>query len=399
MPTARPRTARTTRFGVGCILAYCLLGWVLSGIGAVLPRLRDSVGASADLVALAPGAGLLFFAATGLARARARRVGSAEVLREGSAVTVLAMIGLALSGRAWTAVPVAALLGLASASLIRVLPGAIVGEYTPDRVVDRERAITRANAWSSIASVAGPACVGAAIAVGVGWQIGLVAVPVAGFIALVAALGTGRTGLAQEPLDLPATASSSGGWLGAWTLLTVGIILEFVFVYFSATFLVEELGASASTAALGTAAFAIGMAAGRFASAPIRGRVGPRLTVNLAVIGGGFTMLRLATSPGLAIVGVALAGVGVALLYPVSVGRLLARFPGDVDLGSDRAGLASGAALLASPALVGGLRLVTDVGTAFWCVPLLLALLAALDALTLRQAGEDRRLAPMEGVT
>jgi len=56
VPTARPRTARTTRFGIGCILAYGLLGWVLSGIGAVLPRLRDAVGSSADVLALAPGA-------------------------------------------------------------------------------------------------------------------------------------------------------------------------------------------------------------------------------------------------------------------------------------------------------------------------------------------------------
>lgn len=399
MPTERERTARTTRFGIGCILAYGLLGWVLSGIGAVLPRLRESVGQSADLVALAPGAGLLFFSATGLARARARRAGSASVLREGAVLTVLAMVALVLASRAAIALPVAALLGLAAASLIRVLPGAIVGEYAMDQVVERERAITRANAWSSIASVSGPTCVGLAMWIGLGWRIGLVAVPVVGLAALIATLREKRPPNAAElpaPVRIPVVG---GPWLDAWTLLTIGIVVEFVFVYFSATFLVDELGASASTAALGTAAFAIGMAVGRFSSAPIRKRVGPRLTVNLVVIGGGFVVLRMAPGPGAAIIGIALAGIGVALLYPVAVGRLLGRFPGDADLGSDRAGLASGAALLASPALVGGLRQVADVGAAFWCVPVLLLVLLGLDRLTLRRDLLDRGLAHSEGVT
>jgi len=164
--------------------------------------------------------------------------------------------------------------------------------------------------------------------------------------------------------------------------MTAGIILEFVFVYFSATFLVEELGTAASTAALGTAAFALGMAAGRFASAPARRLAGPTLTVNLVVVALGFVLLRVADGALLAILGIGVAGIGVALLYPVAVGRLLARTPNDADLGSDRAGLASGTALLVSPALVGGLRIVADVGRAFWCVPVLLVTVWALDAMT-----------------
>jgi hypothetical protein len=396
VPTARPRSARTTRFGIGCILAYGLLGWVLSGIGAVLPRLRESVGQSADLVALAPGAGLLFFSATGLARARARRVGSAAVLREGAVITVLAMVALVSSGRALTALPVAAILGLASASLIRVLPGAIAGEYADGRIADRERAITRANAWSSIASVAGPTCVGVAIWIGLGWRVGLVAVPVVGLVGLMAMLRTGESTLVAGAPTPTVAPGAVGRWLDAWTLLTVGIILEFVFVYFSATFLVEEIGAEASTAALGTASFAVGMAAGRFSSSLIRKWAGPRLSVNLALIALGFAVLQAAPGPGAAIVGVSLAGVGVALLYPVAVGRLLERFPGDADLGSDRAGLASGTALLASPALVGGLRQVTDVGVAFWCVPVLLIVLVVLDAVTVRRGAA---LARSEAVT
>jgi hypothetical protein len=396
VPTARPRSARTTRFGIGCILAYGLLGWVLSGIGAVLPRLRESVGQSADLVALAPGAGLLFFSATGLARARARRVGSAAVLREGAVITVLAMVALVSSGRALTALPVAAILGLASASLIRVLPGAIAGEYADGRIADRERAITRANAWSSIASVAGPTCVGVAIWIGLGWRVGLVAVPVVGLVGLMATLRTGESTLVAGAPTPTVAPGAVVRWLDAWTLLTVGIILEFVFVYFSATFLVEEIGAEASTAALGTASFAVGMAAGRFSSSLIRKWAGPRLSVNLALIALGFAVLQAAPGPGAAIVGVSLAGVGVALLYPVAVGRLLERFPGDADLGSDRAGLASGTALLASPALVGGLRQVTDVGVAFWCVPVLLIVLVVLDAVTVRRGAA---LAPSEAVT
>ena len=40
-----------------CTLGYAALGWVLNGLGAVLPSLRDDVGDVAGIYPLVPGAG------------------------------------------------------------------------------------------------------------------------------------------------------------------------------------------------------------------------------------------------------------------------------------------------------------------------------------------------------
>ncbi len=57
---------------------------------------------------------------------------------------------------------------------------------------------------------------------------------------------------------------------------------------------------------------------------------------------------------------------------------LIARFPASPDQGATRAGIASGMALVGAPALMAGLRALTDVRTAYLTVPALLVLLAVL---------------------
>lgn len=136
---------------------------------------------------------------------------------------------------------------------------------------------------------------------------------------------------------------------------------------------------SKAAAASGTAAFAVGMASARFLAGPIRTLGQLPLVAYLTTTAAGFALLWMLQSPVTAIIGLGVSGFGTALLYPIGIDRLMQRFPGATEHGASRGALASGAALLSSPALLGALRAVSDVRSAYLSVPVLLLVIALID--------------------
>ena len=84
--------------------------------------------------------------------------------------------------------------------------------------------------------------------------------------------------------------------------------------------------------------------------------------------------------------GLLVAGAGVALLYPVSVARLVAAWPDRQDLAAARGALASGMAIGIAPLVLARLADAAGLRTAYLVVPALLLLLVAKAARTLRRA-------------
>ena len=99
---------------------------------------------------------------------------------------------------------------------------------------------------------------------------------------------------------------------------------------------------------------------------------------SVALIAVGFVLLWGIATPVSSIAGIGLAGLGASPLYPTRMTALLRRFPRSPDQAATRGSIASGVALLSAPALMAGLRAVTDVRTAYLAVPLLLAVLTVL---------------------
>lgn len=370
---------------VSCYVAYAAVGWFLSGLGSALPDLEDDIGDRAGAYPLLPGVVLLVW---GVAYARRHR--AAEPVSPHASVIVTGCAGLAVAVAVtgltrWTWVSITGMVGaaVAATALIRLLP-AVLSTERPD---DTERVMVRANAWSSLAGVTAPIAIGLAIGLGVGWLPGM-ALPIA-FAAAFVALRVGRAPVADaasveaEPVEEEGVEQLAAvavpplrTWWREWLVLTVCIGVEFCFAYFVATFLHDELGVSTAIAATGGAAWGVGMAGGRFALSTV---TPPRSVLpSVAVIAVGFLLLWAPGSTPLAVIGICVAGVGTSPLYPMRATALLARFPASPDQGAVRGSIASGSALVLAPALMAGLRALSDVRTAYLAVPALLVVLVVL---------------------
>ena len=360
---------------LACYVAFAALGWFLNGFGSILPELEDDIGERASIYPLLPGAVLLVWGLI-VVRRHGAVDGPSNHARGVIAGSIALAVGLVVMGiTRWLAVSAIGALAasIAAAYLIRLLP-AVLATIRAD---DTERVMMRSNAYSSVAALVAPLAVGLSIAVGTGWLPGM-AIPIG--IAAVAVVVTARPSLADPPPvraaehDVEPTTRwcrRCAAWWREFTVLAMSIMIEFCFVYFAATFLHDELDLSTAAAAAGAGAWGIGMAiravrgqhvAAAADRAAERGRDRDRLR---DAVGG-------ARTPAVAIAGIGVAGLGASPLYPSRLTALLDRFPASPHEGSARGSLASGVALMAAPALMAGLRAVSDVRIGYLGVPVLL---------------------------
>ncbi|MEU9841649.1 hypothetical protein AB0C69_20755 [Actinomadura sp. NPDC048032] len=150
-------------------------------------------------------------------------------------------------------------------------------------------------------------------------------------------------------------------------------------VFWAADFLGSVKGLGAGSAATLSAGFVLGMAAGRAAAGPVvrRGGRPDRLLALAAGVGlGGFAVLWASPAP-VAVAGLVVTGLGVALLYPVILGQALAARPSDPARAAARCALASGVAIGVAPLVLGALADLTTLRAAALVAPVLLLVLLA----------------------
>jgi len=118
----------------------------------------------------------------------------------------------------------------------------------------------------------------------------------------------------QAPLGRPA-----GPLLLMGVLAGVGLVSEGAMYDWSVLYLRQEVGADASTAALAYASFSAAMAAGRFAGDAVRARLHAvaLLRASGALAAAGMALALLVPQPGMALLGFALVGLGLANVVPV----------------------------------------------------------------------------------
>ncbi len=273
------------------------------------------------------------------------------------------------------------LLGVGGALLVQAVPAALMGRHPRDPAV----VFGEANAVASWASVLAPAAVAAAVGLQAGWWVGytLPVLPIAAYLLWTLR----RNGLfapadPREPeavhLDEPVAGLEPAPLLGRWMDVLLAVSVEFCLVFWAADALRDWHDAGPAAAPALAAAFLVGMALGRtFASRLMAGRH------PLAVVVGasGVAILGFAAFWGLpflagAALGLLLAGVGVSLLYPVTLARLLAAWPLARDRAAARGALASGIAIGVPPFLLA--RMADEMGlrAAYLIVPVLLLALA-----------------------
>ena len=381
MPPSGVRPPQPTPLVIAGYFGYVIVGWFLNGLGSVLPELENEIGKRASVYTLLPGLVLLVWGSIVVRHHRGADPANPHTSTMMLGSVALAGGVLAMGITRWFGVSAfgAVIAAIAAAALIRLMP-ALLASARPD---DTERVMIRANAYSSLAAIAAPLAVGVSIWLGGGWLPGMV-VPIGGGAVVIVLMARGNAARHVAEAPQPAEPVPDQGpvvppFAASWrevTVLTLCIVVEFCFSYFAATFLHEEVGMSTAAAAAGGAAWGCGMAFGRFVTStwpPPRS-----IMPSVALIAVGFVLLWGIATPVSSIAGIGLAGLGASPLYPTRMTALLHRFPRSPDQAATRGSIASGVALLSAPALMAGLRAVTDVRTAYLAVPLLLAVLTVL---------------------
>jgi MFS family permease len=375
--------AGLTRGAVTWLLyaVFACMSFLLNGLGGVLAPLQRELGVSRADVAFYPS----FFAAglvvVGLA-------GGAFVHRIGRRAMLRLSIGGMLMGGLLFAVPGhvptlagALLLGLGAALLIQLIPALLAGLHPHASTA----AVGEANGFASAASVLAPLAVGATISAGLGWRAGYLAVPL---LALAAAsLPIWRMAVPPIPEPSQSNPARAASLFGRWFDLFVAVSIEFCVVFWAASAFIDWHHASLGVAPVLASLFLVGMATARFMSAPITSRLsGPRalMLTSVGVAAGGFLLFWLAPPPALSAAGLLVTGLGVALLYPTTVSRLVAAWPHAPDRAAAVAALGSGLAIGSAPFVLGRLSDATNLRTAYLIVPALLIVLAVRGAMAPR---------------
>lgn len=367
------------------------------GYRPVVPLLRDEYQVTNTVAALHGTAAAVGSIIGGfLMPVVARRLGRSRTMW-------LGLAGLAVSAAMLVLSPViaASLVAMVCAAMSVTLISALAMATLSDHHGGAgPAAITEANGLAVIAGFIAPLVIGGAVAVGWGWRPGIA---VAIVMIIVTAVVAWRTGV-RIPASTPRTTRPGGKtglpgryWL-VWGVVLAQTGVEFAVSMWGSDQLREHAGMTPGAAAAAVSAMVAGIVVGRLGGGALALRVStPRLLLGaIAVTAAGFVVFWLSTMAWLAVAGLMVAGLGMALLWPLGVSLAIAASDGQPDLATARLSYAVGIASGGAPFVLGAISDAAGTQRAFLLVPVLLAIAAGGVVLVGRQRRID---AAAESVT
>lgn len=355
-----------------CFAAIGVFGFLQNGLGPILPFLqvelslgRGQVGTFSLLLAF----GLLTIGFSG--HHVVELIGRRMAFWAG-------LVGLtsgALILAATTVPPIVAtgvaIMGLGGAMLVFLVP-AILSDRHGHLAT---QAIVESTGSVSASAILAPLLISLAVTLGLGWRAGYVVLPLV--VAIIVLLVGRRIPFEGDHL-VPSSRTMVAvvdhrpdSYRRRWFDVLIVVSVEMCMVFWSADYLVSVLHVDSATAAAIVSLFFIGMAIGRIGG----GRFGGSRWLfirALLVSSVGFAVFWLAPNGAIAGVGLLVTGLGVALLYPLSISRALTAWPDDPDRASARGALASGLAFGVAPFALAIIAENAGLRLAFLVVPLLL---------------------------
>ena len=372
MPTALGGTAKAgivrSSGTIGCYLVLAFFTFVLTLQGTIAPFLKADLGLSYRMVGLHASAIAIGAILVGLAGDRVvRRHGRRRML-------ILGLLGCMAGAMLLAAAPVAAvsiagcaLIGIGGSFLPTVAFAILADLHGPQRSL----AINEAAALNYALAMLAPLLTGLSLWLTLGWRA----------VVLIGAAMGGAVALACRGIAVPETTvlPAAGPRLPPtfwffWCAQTFAIAIEFSILLWASEYLERVIGLDKAQAATGAAAFALGMFIGR-ASGNLWARafaIPQLLVAALAVALVGFLVYWGVSQPAMAIAGLLLLGIGVSLLFPLTVGLALGAAGSASDAASARSTIAFGVALLTMPVLLGGLADHAGLRNAHWLIPVLI---------------------------
>ena len=345
-------------------LAYLMLGYyayLQSALGPLMPFLRAELHLSYVI-------GSLHVSAFALGTIFAGLFGDRVVQRLGRHITLwFGGVGMAIGALCLTfgmtvilTIASVFVMGIFGSLLLIMIQAILADKYQEQRAI----ALTEANVIASIGAGLAPACIGLFQRVVLGWRGALYSM-VAVFI-LLAVFGW-RISLPQRHYDLTAeTLNRERGrhvalppaFWAYWIALVCCVATEWCIVVWSADFLHSSIGLSTSNATLTLTIFFIAEVISRFIGSRLTRimRGSTLLLITLGITCLGFPLFWLAPSGPfitLNILGLFIAGLGVANLFPFALSVATSTAPQQADAASARISLGAGIAIFLAPFALG----------------------------------------------
>lgn len=355
-------------------LAYLLLAffsYFLNVLGPITPFLKDELALSYTVSSLHFTAFALGILAIGLGGHRViQPLGRWRSLWIGAIGMSVSATLLVIGQSPVITIGASFCMGLIGSLILAIVPAALSERHGERRAI----AISEANVIASGVSTAAPLLVGWFAQAFGNWRLSLILIaltPIAMYLALARGLAPTNTAQADPPrLKQPLPRLF---WL-YWVAIVLAVSVEFCMISWSADYLEKVLGLIKAEAAQAVSLFFAGMILGRFAGSRLVRRFStPRLLIaDLALAALGFLIFWRASGPLMGMVGLFLTGLGVASLYPLILALAIGASDNNPIQASARATLASGAAILTLPLILGRLADAVGIGPAYGVVIVLL---------------------------
>jgi len=340
--------------------------------GNILPFLRDELGLSYRDVSLhtsAIAAGMILVGLVGERFTRA--FGRSRMLIISTLGSATALVLLTLAPTAVMSIGACLLFGMLGAFIPAMVPAILSDVHGTAR---RDVAFAEANAVACVFATSGPIVTGLCVWLGWSWRAALFAGVAAG-IAIVLAFARSPVPQSSETHEEARAPLPFAFWC-YFILLGLGVAVEFSALLWAPAYLEQVIGLDPTEAAIGAAAFFAGMLTGRIGGAglfrfvPIR----PLFFVAAAVVLAGFALYWATVAPAIAIAGLAVVGLGTALLFPLGLSFAIAAAGPAAERAAARVMLAPGLAILIAPPLLGAIADGAGLRMALLVTPLFMVL-------------------------
>jgi MFS family permease len=380
--------------------AYLLLGlfaYIETSIGPVMPFLRAELGLSYAVASLHFSAFAVGAIISGVVGERVvRRIGRGTALWGGIAGMSAGALLIAFSPVVAGTIFGAFIMGLIGTISLMANQAVLADIHGAQRTI----ALAESNVAATTCAVLAPLIVGSLAASGLGWPLALV-LPAPWALGLWLIFRQVRfpdvkpaQPAGHEPTTLPLAF-----WVLAAVLFLVASV-EWCMAYWGAEFLASVVGLEPALAASAMTLFFVAMAGGRFIGSRLAWRFASAhlLYAALVIALVGFLLFWLAPGAALSLIGLFVAGLGIANFYPLTVGVATGAVPELIDTATARLAVAGGSALLLAPLVVGAIADLVGMRWGFGIVaPLLLAAFICL-VIAMRLLGVERQSVRMPGL-
>jgi fucose permease len=367
------KTFHRDRFTWLAYLLLALYGYFLNVLGPITPFLKSELHLSYTISSLhftAFAVGILIIGLGG--HSIIQRLGRLRSLWTGAVGMSLSALLLVFGKTALVTIGASFLMGLVGSLILAIVPAALSEQHGENRAV----ALSEANVIASIVATAAPLLVGWFALFSGNWRLALGIVALSPLF-MYLSLGKGISLAVDSKKETPVETREALLFLFwiYWLAIVLAVSVEFCMIFWSADYLENVLGMIKADAAQSVSLFFAGMIIGRMAGSRLVQYFSTSKLVSSAILMAsvGFIIFWKTGIVITVLIGLFITGLGVASLYPLILSMAMGAAGINTVQASARATLASGAAILILPLVLGRLADAVGIGLAYGIVIFLLA--------------------------